>query len=68
MTNKAFIEEDGSQDHLIGDKVLMTAKEVELHISPPKTAEQIEAERKYELKEALAISIQEYAKIKGIGA
>ena len=34
-------EEDGSQDYLIGDKVLMTAEEVELHVNPPKTEEQI---------------------------
>ena len=34
-------EADGSQDHLIGDKVAMTAEEVEAHINPPKTAEEI---------------------------
>jgi hypothetical protein len=28
-------ELDGSQDHLIGDKVAMTAEEVEAHINPP---------------------------------
>ena len=37
-------EEDGSQDHLIGDKVAMTAEEVEAHINPPKTAEQLQVE------------------------
>ena len=37
-------EEDGSQDHLIGDKILMTAEEVEAHINPPKTEAQIQAE------------------------
>lgn len=26
---------DGSQDHLIGDKVAMTAAEVEAHLNPP---------------------------------
>lgn len=43
-------EEDGSQDHLIGDKVLMTAEEVELHINPPKTEEQIIAEKVIEAR------------------
>lgn len=43
--NEVFAyEEDGSQDHLICDKVLMTAEEIELHINPPKTPEQIQAE------------------------
>lgn len=28
-------ELDGSQDHLIGDKVAMTAEEVEAHLNPP---------------------------------
>lgn len=37
-------ELDGSQDHLIGDKVTMTAEEVDAHINPPKTAEQIQAD------------------------
>lgn len=37
-------ELDGSQDHLIGDKVAMTAEEVEAHINPPKTVEQLEQE------------------------
>jgi hypothetical protein len=42
INNEVFAyETDGSQDHLIGDKVLMTADEVELHINPPKTEEQI---------------------------
>lgn len=47
-------EEDGSQDHLIGDKVLMTAEEVELHVNPPKTEEQIIAEKVIEYKAYLA--------------
>ena len=37
-------EDDGSQDYLIGDKVQMTAEEVEAHINPPKTQEQIAQE------------------------
>jgi len=41
-------ELDGSQDHLIGDKVAMTDEEVELHINPPKTAEQLAEEAKAE--------------------
>jgi hypothetical protein len=55
MNNKVFAYElDGSQDHLIGDKVLMTAEEVELHINPPKTEEQIIAEKVIEYKAYLA--------------
>ena len=43
--NEVFAyEDDGSQDYLIGDKVLMTAEEIELHINPPKTEAQIQAE------------------------
>lgn len=53
--NEVFAyEDDGSQDHLIGDKVLMTAEEVELHINPPKTEEQIIAEKIIEYKAYLA--------------
>ena len=37
-------ELDGSQDHLIGDKVAMTVAEIETHINPPKTAEQLQQE------------------------
>lgn len=45
LNSEVFAYElDGSQDHLIGDKVLMTAEEVELHINPPKTEAQIQAE------------------------
>lgn len=39
-----WYEDDGSQDYLIGDKVKMTAEEVEAHINPPKTPEQIAQE------------------------
>lgn len=55
INNEVFAyEEDDSQDHLIGDKVLMTAEEVELHINPPKTPEQILAEKIAEAKAYLA--------------
>lgn len=55
INNEVFAyEEDGSQDHLIGNKVLMTAEEVELHINPPKTEEQIIAEKVIEYKAYLA--------------
>lgn len=37
QNNVYAYELDGSQDELIGDKVAMTAAEVELHINPPKT-------------------------------
>lgn len=53
--NEVFAyEADGSQDHLVGDKVLMTAEEVELHINPPKTEEQIIDEKVIEYKAYLA--------------
>lgn len=43
--NNVFAYElDGSQDHLIGNKVQMTAEEVEIHINPTKTEEQLQAE------------------------
>ena len=47
-------EDDGSKDYLIGDKVKMTEEEVELHINPPKTEEQIVAEKVAEAKAYLA--------------
>lgn len=55
LNNEVFAYElDGSQDHLIGDKILMTDEEVEVHINPPKTAEQILAEKIQEAKAYLA--------------
>ena len=55
QNNEVFAyEEDGSQDHLIGDKAPMTAEEVEAHINPPKTVEQILAEKIAEAKAYLA--------------
>ena len=45
---------DDDQVDLVGDKVLMTAEEVELHINPPKTEEQIIAEKVVEYKAYLA--------------
>lgn len=55
QNNEVFAyEEDGSQDHLIGDKVLMTVEEIEAHINPPKTAEQLLAEAKAAKEQALA--------------
>ena len=56
QNNEVFAYElDGSQDHLIGDKVLMTAEEVEAHINPPKTPEQLEAERKALIAQQLEV-------------
>ena len=55
QNNEVFAyEEDGSQDHLIGDKVLMTVEEVELHINPPKTEEQLLFEQIQEAKAYLS--------------
>jgi hypothetical protein len=47
-------ELDGSQDHLIGDKVAMTADEIEAHLNPPITPEQLTQSRINELKSLLA--------------
>jgi hypothetical protein len=43
--NEVFAYElDGSQDHLIGDKVELPVEEIESHLNPPKTAEQVKVE------------------------
>lgn len=44
QNNVYAYELDGSQDHLIGDKVAMIPEEVEIHLNPPKTPEQVKAE------------------------
>lgn len=45
QNNEVYAYElDGSQDELIGDKVAMKASEVEAHINPPKTVEQLSQE------------------------
>ena len=55
QNNEVYAYElDGSQDHLIGDKVAMTAEEVELHINPIPTEAQILAEKIAEAKAYLA--------------
>ena len=55
INNEVFAyEEDGSQDHLIGNKVLMTAEEVEAHLNPPKTEAEIRAVRIAEIDARLA--------------
>lgn len=55
LNNEVFAyEEDGSQDHLIGDKVLMTSEEVEAHINPPKTEAQIQSEFRAERNKLLS--------------
>lgn len=46
-------ESDGSQDYLIGDKVKMTDKEVQLHLNPPKTQEQLDIEASKARDEAM---------------
>lgn len=47
-------EIDGSQDCLIGDKVAMTSEEIELHLNPIKTQEQLQAEANAEALAYLA--------------
>ena len=46
-------EDDGSQDDFIGDKVSMTDAEIEAHINPPKTEEQLLKEVKEEAQSYL---------------
>lgn len=41
--NQVFWYDDNQMD-LVGDKVQMTDEEIELHLNPPKTAEEIQAE------------------------
>lgn len=49
-------EIDGDQSSLVqSDWRLMTDKEVEAHINPPKTSEQLEVERKAEIERQLAV-------------
>lgn len=58
--NNVFAYElDGSQDHLIGDKVAMTAEEVEVHLNPPKTMEQVKVEITNAIQLMLDIKAQE---------
>lgn len=47
-------ELDGSQDFLIGDKVLMPQNEVEAHLKPKPTQADLEAKAKAEKLQALA--------------
>jgi hypothetical protein len=47
-------EDDGSQDHLIGNKVAMTTDEIEAHTNPTITPEQFTQNRINELKSLLA--------------
>ena len=51
INNNVYAYElDGSQDKLIGDKVAMTAEEVEAHINPLITLEQAKATKLAEAK------------------
>jgi len=52
--------EDGSQDHLIGDKVEMTAEEIDLHLNPPKTQEQMQQDISNAIQDRLDTFAQSY--------
>lgn len=54
QNNVYAYEDDGSQDHLIDDKTAMTDEEVEAHLNPPKTAEEIAAAEKQAIAGQLA--------------
>lgn len=53
--NQVFWYEDDQMD-LVGDKVQMTDEEIELHLNPPKTAEEIQAEINQEALAYLALT------------
>lgn len=60
-TNEVFAyEDDGSQDFLIGTKVLMTLEELDLHRNPPKTQEQLELEITNTIQGMLDTKAQSY--------
>lgn len=44
QNNVFAYEADGSQDHLIGDKIQLTDAELQLHLTLPKSQAQLEAE------------------------
>jgi hypothetical protein len=55
VNNNVYAYElDGSQDYLIGDKVAMTSDEVEAHLNPSITPEQLTQNRINELKSLLS--------------
>lgn len=54
QNNEVFAyEDDGSQDHLIGDKVPMTNEEVDAHINPIPTEAQLLETKKQEAQSYL---------------
>lgn len=54
-------ESDGSQDHLITDEfTAMTEAEVESHINPPKSAEQVKSEKIYVIQRHLDEAARQY--------
>jgi len=60
QNNVYAYELDGSQDYLIAGKVEMTAVEVELHLNPPKTPEQLQAEISYGIQNMLNMKASEF--------
>lgn len=59
QNNVYAYELDGSQDHLIGDKVAMTVEEVEAHLNPPITLEQSKVNKKQELESAFNAELEQ---------
>lgn len=53
-------EDDGSQDFLIGDKLPLTPEEVDLHLNPPKTQEQLALEITVAIQDMLNAKAQVY--------
>jgi vancomycin resistance protein YoaR len=53
-------EADGSQDHLIGDKVAMTSDEIETHLNPSITPEQLMQQSKSAVYNLLDQTAQQY--------
>ena len=55
QNNVYWYDEDQIEAGLAKEKIIMTAEEVEAHINPPKTAEQLEVERKAESARQLEV-------------
>ena len=67
QNNEVFAYElDGSQDHLIGDKVAMTAEEIELHINPPKTLEQVKASKLQQIEDDYIALEEQTVEVSGV--
>jgi hypothetical protein len=56
--NVSSYEDDGSQDHLIGDKTLMTTAEVDEHINPARTLALAKSEAEQRIKDGFINALE----------